>query len=176
MQAQMQKQMQMQSLEAQWQADAEGLTLRTADNKTGYLYISVCARSLNSPFKAQVLHHCHYLGCSSGCTRNGKAVALGNYGTAEEAALSVARSPEGKAAAQAAEEFGTNDRGNNVNQHRGEQRPRNPRPPGAEGRRRRKEKKRGAQAARLAALHDSRLSSAPRKHAYRPHRSRGDLA
>ena len=55
------------SEEARQQAQAEGLTLLVADNKTGYF-----------------------------------GVCLGYFATAEEAALCVARTPEGKAAAERA--------------------------------------------------------------------------
>ena len=61
------------------QAEAEGLTLLEADNKTGYFGVHLC-------YRAQV-------------KRGGKDVYLGTFATAEEAALCVARSPEGRAAA-----------------------------------------------------------------------------
>ena len=67
------------------QAHAEQLTLLKANNKTGYL--SVYPNSIRSkPFDARV-------------KRDGKLVHLGRFVTAEEAALCVARSPEGQAAA-----------------------------------------------------------------------------
>jgi len=68
------------------QAREEGLTLRAGNNSTGYF--GVChdpSRTL--PYRAQ-------LKCG------GKKVCLGNFATAEEAALCVARSPEGWRAAQ----------------------------------------------------------------------------
>ena len=68
------------------QAREEGLTLRAGKNSTGYF--GVChdpSRTL--PYRAQ-------LKCG------GKKVCLGNFATAEEAALCVARSPEGRRAAQ----------------------------------------------------------------------------
>ena len=68
------------------QAREEGLTLRAGNNSTGYF--GVChdpSRTL--PYRAQ-------LKCG------GKKVCLGNFATAEEAALCVARSPEGRRAAQ----------------------------------------------------------------------------
>ena len=61
------------------QAEAEGLTLLEADNKTGYFGVHLC-------YRAQV-------------KRGGKDVYLGTFATAEEAALCVARSPEVRAAA-----------------------------------------------------------------------------
>ena len=78
------------SEEACQQAQAEGLTLRVAKNQTGYSGVSQPA---GKKFLAQV-------------RRAGEQVMLGRFATAEEAALSVARSPEGRAAAQriAAEE------------------------------------------------------------------------
>eukprot|EP00964_Phaeocystis_antarctica_P129877 scaffold93724_cov54-Phaeocystis_antarctica.AAC.4 len=79
------------SEEARQQAQAEGLTLRVADNSTGYF--SVCHdqrdRSKLKPYRVQVRY-------------GGKVVYLGSFATAEEAALSVARSPEAQAAAQRA--------------------------------------------------------------------------
>ena len=68
------------------QAEAEGLTLLKADNKAGYYGVSLIHPGQPKPYKAQV-------------TRGGKAVYLGGFATAEEAALCVARSPEGRAAA-----------------------------------------------------------------------------
>eukprot|EP00964_Phaeocystis_antarctica_P102858 scaffold68160_cov58-Phaeocystis_antarctica.AAC.2 len=73
------------SEEARQQAQAEGLTLRVADNKTGYLGVYLNQRSKTKPFEVQV-------------RRAGKSVNLGCFATAEEAALCVARSPEGQAA------------------------------------------------------------------------------
>eukprot|EP00964_Phaeocystis_antarctica_P011119 scaffold6115_cov57-Phaeocystis_antarctica.AAC.4 len=76
------------SEEARQQAQAEGLTLLVADNKTGYF--GVCHQSGKpKPYQAQV-------------KRGGKYVYLGYFATAEEAALCIARSPEGQAAAQKA--------------------------------------------------------------------------
>eukprot|EP00964_Phaeocystis_antarctica_P138004 scaffold102637_cov47-Phaeocystis_antarctica.AAC.2 len=73
------------SEEARQQAQAEGLTLRVAESKTGYF--GVAHRPHNSkPYQARV----------NPC---GKDVSLGYFATAEEAALCVARSPEGQAAA-----------------------------------------------------------------------------
>ena len=80
----------MRSEEARQQARAEGLTLRVAESTTGYS--SVHHRSGRSkPVQAEV-------------RRGGKKVHLGSFATAEEAALCVARSPEGQAAAAAAAE------------------------------------------------------------------------
>ena len=73
------------SEEARQQAQAEKLTLLVSENKAGYF--GVTHRPSNSkPYQVQV-------------TRGGKQVSLGNFATAEEAALSVARSPEGQAVA-----------------------------------------------------------------------------
>ena len=66
---------------------AEGLTLLEADNKTGYFGVYVDQRGKSKPYQAQV-------------RRGGKMVCLGSFATAEEAALCVARSPEGQAAAK----------------------------------------------------------------------------
>ena len=78
------------SEEVRQQARAEGLTLRVADNKAGYF--GVHHRPTRSkPYEARV-------------RRGGKSVHLGGFATAEEAALCVARTPEGQAAAAAAAE------------------------------------------------------------------------
>ena len=74
---------------SRWQAEAEGLTLLKADNKTGYFGVHVNNPGYLKPYVAQV-------------RRDGKQVSLGNFATAEEAALCVARSPEGQAAARKA--------------------------------------------------------------------------
>eukprot|EP00964_Phaeocystis_antarctica_P101579 scaffold67028_cov55-Phaeocystis_antarctica.AAC.1 len=71
------------------QAQAEGLTLRVAENKTGYFGVSLANPSSPKPYQARVKH-------------GGKDVRLGSFATAEEAALCVARSPEGKVAAERA--------------------------------------------------------------------------
>ena len=68
------------------QATAEGLTLRVAENTTGYLGVRLCKPGQPKPYQAQV-------------RRGGQRVGLGSFATAEEAALCVARSPEGRAAA-----------------------------------------------------------------------------
>ena len=68
------------------QAQAKGLTLAVAENKTGYFGVYF---PKPEPYKAQV-------------KRGGKHVHLGYFATAEEAALCVARSPEGQAAAERA--------------------------------------------------------------------------
>ena len=74
----------MRSEEARQQAQAERLTLLVADNKTGYFGVhNHSGRS--KPYQA-------------GVKRGGKDVHLGSFATAEEAALCVARSPEGQAA------------------------------------------------------------------------------
>ena len=67
------------------QAEAEGLTLLRADNKAGYF--GVChLPGRPKPYMARV-------------KRGGKLVRLGSFATAEQAALCVARSPEGQEAA-----------------------------------------------------------------------------
>ena len=66
------------------QAEAEGLTLLEADNKTGYF--GVCHNpqaSKSKPYRAQM-------------RRDGELVRMGYFATAEEAALCIARSPEGR--------------------------------------------------------------------------------
>jgi hypothetical protein len=70
---------------ARQQAQAEKLTLLVAENTTGYFGVYLKPR-LSKPYEAQV-------------QRGGKSVHLGYFATAEEAALCVARSPEGRAAA-----------------------------------------------------------------------------
>ena len=66
------------------------LTLLVADNTTGYFGVNHhSGRSRSKPYEAQV-------------RRGGKIVSLGYFATAEEAALCVARSPEGRSAAAAA--------------------------------------------------------------------------
>ena len=70
------------------QAQAEGLTLTKADSKTGYFGV-YHHPGKPKPYQARV-------------RRGGNTVHLGSFATAEEAALCVARSPEGqkKAAAE----------------------------------------------------------------------------
>ena len=72
-----------------WQtlAEAEGLTLLVAENKAGYFGVSLTYPGQPRPYMAQV-------------KRGGKTASLGTFATAEEAALYVARSPEGQAAAK----------------------------------------------------------------------------
>ena len=72
------------SEEAQQQAKAEGLTLQVAKTKSGYFGVAH-RPGKPKPYEAQVW-------------REGKTVSLGYFATAEEAALRVARSSEGKAA------------------------------------------------------------------------------
>ena len=67
------------------QAEAEGLTLLEADNKTGYFNVYLNNPGKPKPYLAQV-------------RRGGKQVSLGTFATAEEAALCIARSPEGRVA------------------------------------------------------------------------------
>jgi len=68
------------------QAQAEKLTPLVADNKTGFFGMYLAKPGLSKPYTAQV-------------TRGGNQVYLGMFATAEEAALCVARSPQGQAAA-----------------------------------------------------------------------------
>ena len=75
------------SEEARQQAEAEGLTLLKADNKAGYFGVSLSNPGYSKPYKAEV-------------RRGGRNVSLGSFATAEEAALCIARSPEGQAAAK----------------------------------------------------------------------------
>ena len=78
----------MTSEEARQQAEAEGLTLLKADNKAGYFGV-YHKPGRPKPYEAQVI-------------RGGRKVSLGCFATAEEAALYIARSPEGRAAAKRA--------------------------------------------------------------------------
>ena len=71
------------------QAEAEGLTLLEADNKTGYFGVYLTSPGRPKPYAAQV-------------SRGGTMVSLGSFATAQEAALCIARSPEGRAAAERA--------------------------------------------------------------------------
>ena len=68
------------------QAQAEKLTLLVADSKSGYFGVNLDKPGKPKPYQARV-------------TRGGKKVHLGSFATAEEAALCVARTPEGRAAA-----------------------------------------------------------------------------
>jgi hypothetical protein len=77
------------SEEARQQARAEGLTLLKAENKAGYFGVKLDKPGKPKPYEAQVRRGC-------------KVVSLGCFATAEEAALCVARSPEGRVAAQKA--------------------------------------------------------------------------
>eukprot|EP00964_Phaeocystis_antarctica_P152329 scaffold120152_cov66-Phaeocystis_antarctica.AAC.3 len=77
----------MTSVEAQAEGDLDELTLLVADNSTSYFGVTHrTGRRIAKPYHAQVM-------------RGGRLVHLGNFATAEEAALCVARSPEGRAAA-----------------------------------------------------------------------------
>ena len=71
-----------QEVEARQQAQAEGLMLRVAKSKTGYFGVYIDRPGQAKPYQARVM-------------RGGKQVYLGCFATAEEAALCVARSPEG---------------------------------------------------------------------------------
>ena len=77
------------SEEARQQAQAKGLTLRVADNRAGYFGVHLTNPGQPKPYQAKL-------------TRGGKQVSLGSFATAEEAALCVARSPEGQAAERVA--------------------------------------------------------------------------
>ena len=68
------------------QAEAEGLTLLKADSKVGYFGVALDQRAKTKPYVAKV-------------RRGGNTVSLGTFATAEAAALCIARSPEGQAAA-----------------------------------------------------------------------------
>ena len=57
-----------------------------ADTKSGYFNVQLGQPGQPKPYKARV-------------KRDGKDVRLGSFATAEEAALCVARSPEGRASA-----------------------------------------------------------------------------
>ena len=70
-----------------WRSQAEAEALE-ADNKTGYYGVSHHP-GRSKPFKAEV-------------KRGGKKVHMGYFATAEEAALCIARSPEGQEAAERA--------------------------------------------------------------------------
>ena len=63
------------------QAEAEGLTLLKADNKTGYFGVQLNKPGYPKPYLTQV-------------RRGGKMVSLGIFATVEEAALRVARFPD----------------------------------------------------------------------------------
>ena len=62
----------------------EGLRLLKADNKAGYFGVYHNQPGRPKPYRARV-------------KRSGKLVHLGAFATAEEAALCVARTPEGRA-------------------------------------------------------------------------------
>ena len=72
--------------EARPQAQAEKLTLLVADSKAGYFGVHLNKPGQPKPYQARV-------------RSGGKNLYLGSFATAEEAALHVARSPEGRAAA-----------------------------------------------------------------------------
>ena len=71
---------------AQADADEPRLTLLVADNTTGYFGVYLTSPGKPKPYEAEVW-------------RGGKHVGLGYFATAKEAALCVARTPEGQAAA-----------------------------------------------------------------------------
>ena len=68
------------------QSEAEGLTLLVADNTAGFFGVHLKSTCRSKPYQALV-------------RRSGPTVYLGHFVTAEEAALCVARSLEGQAAA-----------------------------------------------------------------------------
>jgi hypothetical protein len=74
------------SEEARQQAQAQKLTLLVAENRTGYFGVYLNKPGQPKPYQAEV-------------RRGGEQVSLGSFATAEEAALCVARSPEGRAVA-----------------------------------------------------------------------------
>ena len=76
------------SKEARQQARAEELTLLVAENNTGYFGVSRARPGGPKLYEGRV-------------SRGGEQVYLGSFATAEEAALCVARSPEGQEAAGA---------------------------------------------------------------------------
>ena len=78
----------MTAVEALRQAEAEGLTLLRSESSSGYRGVHIVRFKKSKPYLARV-------------SRGGMLVSLGNFTTAEEAALCVARSPEGQAAAAA---------------------------------------------------------------------------
>ena len=75
------------SEEARQQAQAEGLTLLVGRSGRGLLGVSLSKPGQPKPYLARVW-------------RGGKYANKGNFATAEEAALCVARSPEGQAEAE----------------------------------------------------------------------------
>ena len=75
------------SEELRQQAQAEGVTLRVADNKAGYFGVYLTNSGQPKPYQAKMRGD------------GNKHVYFGSFATAEEAALCIARSPEGQAAA-----------------------------------------------------------------------------
>ena len=75
--------------EALAQAEAEGLTLlRSESSNTGYMHVTFKGSRKSRPYQARVKRDCQHL-------------SLGNFATAEEAALCYARTPEAQAAVAA---------------------------------------------------------------------------
>ena len=75
--------------EALRQAEAEGLTLlKSEGSSTAYKGVRFTGNNRSKPYLARV-------------QRRGKTICLGTFATPEEAALCIARSPEGRAAAAA---------------------------------------------------------------------------
>ena len=90
------------SSKALQQAQAEEVTtLLVAENETGYLGVNLNNPGKPKPYQARV-------------RRGGKQVSLGYFATAEEAALCVARTPEGQAAAEWAAPQKDNPKGNHA--------------------------------------------------------------
>ena len=84
----------MQPLQLRIDEHASGATLLVGE--TGYLGVRHEPKSKINPYRAQMRRSGKVV--SLRC--NGQRVTLGFFATAEEAALCVARSPEGQAAAQ----------------------------------------------------------------------------
>ena len=80
------------------QAEAEGLTLLVADNNAGYFGVHLANPGQLKPYAARL-------------KRGGKLVHLGSFATAEEAALCIAQSPEGRGAAKRAAAAPADERG-----------------------------------------------------------------
>ena len=99
------------SEEARQQAQAEELTLLVADNKTGYFGVRLPKPGQPKPYQAEVRRGGKgvYLTkpgqpkpYQARVSRGGKYAHLGCFATAEEAALCVARTPEGQAVVEKA--------------------------------------------------------------------------
>ena len=82
--------------EVRQQAQAEGLTLRRAPTKAGFFRVGINHRRAE-PGRPKRPYHARREGVAR---TGGEKVHLGIFATPEEAALCVARSPEGRAAAR----------------------------------------------------------------------------